>query len=245
MTALVAGATGYTGREVVRQLRERGVETTAHVRPGSSAAARLGEVFAGWGAEIAQVAWEPAALEALLSRTRPDVVFALIGTSRSRAKGEGLSEGDIYDAVDYGLTAMLIEATAASGLRPRFVYLSVVGVSSSTRNRYVAARARAEAKLAASGLPYTIARPSFITGPDRDESRPLERTAAGITDGLMWVVGTFGGRRTRDRYRSIDSAGLAAALVAAAFDPACETATLEGEDLQRLARANRPQRRRQ
>ena len=33
--AFVAGATGYTGREVVRVLLERGVRTVAHVRPDS------------------------------------------------------------------------------------------------------------------------------------------------------------------------------------------------------------------
>ena len=37
--AFVAGATGYTGREVVRLLAERGVRTLAHVRPDSSSSA--------------------------------------------------------------------------------------------------------------------------------------------------------------------------------------------------------------
>jgi uncharacterized protein YbjT (DUF2867 family) len=237
MRAQVAGATGYTGREVVRQLCERGIETFAHVRPGSSAASKWGDAFAGWGAKVEAVEWEPAAIAELVARTRPDLVFGLIGTTRKRARGEGLGEGDIYDKIDYGLTAMLIDTVVASALRPRFVYLSAVGVNPTSRNKYIAARARAEAKLAASGLPHTIARPSFITGPDRDEGRPAERAAAAVGDGLLSLVGALGGKRTRDRYRSIDNVGLAAALVAAALDPASDGATLEGDELQRLARA--------
>ena len=43
--AFVAGATGYTGREVVRLLAERGIETYAHIRPDSKSRARFEQQF--------------------------------------------------------------------------------------------------------------------------------------------------------------------------------------------------------
>ncbi|HEY0838778.1 MAG TPA: 3-beta hydroxysteroid dehydrogenase, partial [Vulgatibacter sp.] len=52
--AFVAGATGYTGRGVVRQLGQRGVRTIAHVRPGSRAS-RWVQAFRGWGAVVEEV----------------------------------------------------------------------------------------------------------------------------------------------------------------------------------------------
>ncbi|HEX5831522.1 MAG TPA: hypothetical protein VFY16_11110, partial [Gemmatimonadaceae bacterium] len=70
-----------------------------------------------------------------------------------------------------------------------------------------------------SGLPYLIARPAFISGPDRSEFRPLERLAAIASDRALGVLAAFGARRLRDRFRSISGRELADALVTLAFDP--------------------------
>jgi uncharacterized protein YbjT (DUF2867 family) len=119
----------------------------------------------------------------------------------------------------------------ASGHRPRFVYLSSVGVTPRTRNPYLRARAKLEADLRGSGLPFTIARPAMITGPDREEDRAGERFGAVAGDALLAVVGAFGGRRLRDRYRSTDAKTLAAGLVDVALHPAFEGAIARGDDL--------------
>ncbi|WP_050725191.1 SDR family oxidoreductase [Vulgatibacter incomptus] len=233
-TAFVAGATGYTGREVVRQLRQQGVRTIAHVRPGSRASG-WADAFRRWGAEVAEVAWEPEALRGAIEVARPDAVFSLIGTTRARAKREALQEADIYDAVDYRLHAMLVDAVSATCPGARLVYLSSMGADASSRNPYLAARGRAERKLVESGLPWTIARPSFISGPDRDRPRRMERVSAVVADRLLGVAGIFGAAGLRERYRSIDNVALASALIAAALNPAFAGETLPGEALQRLA----------
>lgn len=234
--AFVAGATGYTGREVVHQMCARGAAVAAHVRPGSPSAARWGEQFRAWGAEVVEAAWEPEALRAALAARRPALVFSCVGVTRASARRDAVG-GDIYQEVDVRLNQMLIDAVVAAGLAARFVYLSSVGASAGARSKYLAARAQAEAAVVASGLPYTIARPSFIAGAGRDDGRPLERAAAAAGDGLLAVAGLVGARRLRDRYRSIDNVGLARALVAAALDPACAGQVLSGERLQALARA--------
>ncbi|MBX7082073.1 MAG: NAD(P)H-binding protein [Nannocystaceae bacterium] len=218
--AFVAGATGYTGRATVTALRERGIETIAHVRPDSPRLAELRADFEAQGASVDTTAWEPEALAASLRRAQPTLVFALLGTTRKRARAEGMAATQAYARVDYGLTRWLIDAAAACGSRPRFVYLSAIGVEPDAANPYFAARARAEAALRDSGLPWTIVRPALISGGDRAERRSGERAAAVVGDAVLGVVGLLGGARVRDRYRSMDAAALARGLVRVALDPA-------------------------
>lgn len=231
--ALVFGATGFTGREVVRQLRERGDEVVAHVRPGSRAADRWGAAFEGWGARVVRVPWEPDALGRLLRDEAPDTVYLLLGTTKRRAREEGLG-GDIYDRIDRALTELAVEAAKRAGLAPLLVYLSSVGADPRSKNAYVAARGKVEQTLAGSGLPWVVARPSFIHGPGRDRSRLGEAVGAAVGNGVLRVAGWLGAARLRDRYRSIDNVGLARALIRAASDDAQRGRVLHGEDLQRL-----------
>jgi uncharacterized protein YbjT (DUF2867 family) len=232
--AFVAGATGYTGRAVVRELRRRDVPTIAHVRPDSSRLAEWRETFESLGAVVDVTPWDGGALAAMVRERRPTHVFALLGTTRARGR-QAIRHNAVetYETVDYGLTAMLIRAAAGSGAVERFVYLSAVGVRERVASRYLQARWQAESLLRVSGIPFTIARPSFITGTDRDEPRPLERVSATILDGVLAVAGVLGARRLRDRFRSTTGTALAHALVAAAFDPAAANRVLESEELRR------------
>jgi len=235
--AFVAGATGYTGREVVRALRERDIETVAHVRPDSSRLSDWRERFESLGAQVDVTPWEPSAMAETLSRLRPTMVFSLLGTTRARGRSAARAGGaaETYETVDYGLSVLLLEAAKTVEPPPRFVYLSAVGVSDATRNAYMRARARVEAALRESGVPHTIVRPSFITGGDR-EGRAGEKAAAMVTDALVTMVGAVGARRLRDRYRSMTGAELADALVRAALDPDCANRVLEGDDMRPLQR---------
>jgi uncharacterized protein YbjT (DUF2867 family) len=200
VTAFVAGATGYTGRALVRELRARGVRTIAHVRPDSP---RLGEWqrrFAEHGATVDTTAWDEDALAGSLHRHGADLVFALLGTTRRRSRDSGA--GDSYETVDYGLTSLLLRATQRGAPDARFVYLSAIGVGPRARGGYLRARWRVEQELRASGIDHVVVRPAFITGPDRDEARPAERAAAILVDALLSVAAALGARRLRERYRS-------------------------------------------
>jgi nucleoside-diphosphate-sugar epimerase len=234
--AFVAGATGYVGREVVRQLGARaragaGPRPTAHVRPDSPRLAEWRAAFARLGASADATPWDEGAMAAALARLRPGAVFALLGTTRRR----GAATGDTYASVDYGLTALLVRAARRAadrtGAPPRLVYLSSLGAGGGSRNAYLAARDRVERELAASGLPWVAARPSFITGPGRDEPRPAERAGALAADALLAPLRLLGARRLADRYRSTTAAELAAALVRLAADPAAAGRVVEGDGL--------------
>ncbi len=240
ITAFVAGATGYTGREVVRQLAATDCRTIAHVRPDSSRLGEWTERFSSWGAEPDQTAWTAQAMAETLAALQPDVVFALLGTTKARARRVARDGGDpetqSYERVDVGLTVMLLDAAVAAGNQPRFVYLSSLGVHASAPGPYLQARWKTEERVRASDLPWTIARPSFISGPGRDKARPGERVGAVLTDGMLAIAGMLGARKTRDRLGSMNNAELAAGLVRHALDPNGQGRIVDSADLRREER---------
>ncbi len=187
-TAFVVGATGYTGREVVRVLAERGMVVVAHVRPDSSRAAEWRERFSRLPAAVDQTGWDEPSMAGTLARLRPAVVFALLGTTRQRGQRARRETGAVetYETIDYGLTALLLRATIASSPKSGFVYLSAVGVGPDTRNPYLQARWKLETELRSSGVPYTIARPSFIT--DRIRMKPDSANGWRPVSQMRWLA---------------------------------------------------------
>lgn len=236
-TAFVAGATGYTGREVVRQLCAGGVRTIAHVRPDSKSPGRWREQFTAMGAIVDMTAWDLPSMRDTMRGHKPDVAFGLLGTTRARAKAAietGAADAS-YEAVDYGMTHMVIEALRLEVRTAKMVYLSSVGAKTHTGNAYLRVRGCIEAELMTSGLTYVIARPLFISGPDREETRSMERIGAVATDTILNVIGSIGGRGVRDRFRSITAERLACALIDAASDPAASNTVQSAGELQRRA----------
>lgn len=228
--AFVAGATGFVGRAVVERLRGH-ARVIAHVRPESKRLAEWRERLAAQGGEVDATPWQPEALTEALRRHRPTHLFGLLGTTRKQARAEGIA-GDPYEAIDYGLTKMLIDAAVDAGGAPRFTLLSSVGVGPRSGG-YLRAHWKAEEVLRASGLPWIVARPSFITpgsgGAQRDDRRPGEKAAAVVADGALAIAGLIS-RRTRDRYSSTTPERLADALVRLALDGPPDR-VVEGADL--------------
>ena len=227
MRAFVAGATGYTGRAVVAQLCADGHEVVAHIRPDSPRRTHWQELFANLpGSERLTVdltAWTSGDMNATLARVQPDLVFALLGTTASRKKVAAAQGRDpnaeSYERVDYGLTALLIEASVACGSAPRFVYLSSLGVRKGGPGAYLLARWKTEEALRATTLAWTIARPSFITGDNRDEDRFGERFGAGMADAGLRGLAALGMGGLLARYGSMRNDELASGLIRHALDP--------------------------
>jgi uncharacterized protein YbjT (DUF2867 family) len=191
----VAGATGAVGREVMRQAK---VPAVAHVRP-----AKRG-TFPG---EAAFELEDRAALERALAGCT--TVLQLIGTVRSR-----FAAGDTYESSDVGTTRLLAAAASAAGV-DHLVLLSSVGAGKPV-GAYLQAKARAEAIVRESGVPYTIFRPSMFVGEGR---RPPP----------LW--GAITGALGLDRYRPIEVSELAAKLLRCAGARAPLGAALEGRPL--------------
>jgi nucleoside-diphosphate-sugar epimerase len=232
-TAFVAGATGFTGREVVRLLVGRGIRTVAHLRPDTADISGWRTRLSSMGAEVDETPWEGAAMSATLTRLNPDAVFSLLGTTRARAKAEKARTGsDVnYDRVDYGLTVLLFHAAEKAASGPVFLMLSAAGTGPNPSSAYFRAKWKAEEEVRAGVLRWIIARPSFITGEGRDEKRPLETAGLKLADGALALAGVLGAKALRARYRSTTNGELAAALVKLAADPAAANRIFESEEL--------------
>ncbi len=234
MKALVFGATGYTGQGVVRCLREREIETLAHIRPGSSSLQGKRQIFEALGAKVVTTSWIEKSIATLLRREAPDLVSGLLGTTRKRSKEDGRTSAEGYEAVDYGLTKMVLEGIEKSGINTRFIYLSSLGADSSSPSPYLVARGKIEDHLKAGDIPYTIAQPCFITGPDREEDRKMERISSRVADGSLKVLRLFGATELADRYASMNADTLAKALIQAGLSSDCEGKTLDALSLRPL-----------
>jgi uncharacterized protein YbjT (DUF2867 family) len=211
---LIAGATGYVGRNVVAEARRRGHEVIAHIRPDSAAGDRLEAQFAALGVRVVRTAWAPDKWNELLALEKPDRLFLLLGTTAARAKAAATSGGPdaSQGAVDLGLTVMAMTAARFATPSAGLVYLSSIGASAAG-NEYLQVRATVEASLASGSLPWTVVRPSFITGDDRGELRVGERIGAMVVDAICVTLRLVGARRRAARLASITGPALARILV--------------------------------
>ncbi len=144
----VAGASGAVGRTFVRLGAASAAPVRAHFRKVPAGGAPEGSVVCALD--------DRASLAAALAGAT--TVVQLIGTMRKR-----FAAGDTYETSDIGTTASLVEAARASGTVDHLVLLSSVGAGRPI-GAYLRAKSRAEALVTASGIPWTIFRPSAFDG---------------------------------------------------------------------------------
>ena len=163
----VTGASGY----VARHLRERLYRAGARAVCVSRRRRLRGRLFPGERLAKAP-GYSAGDLEAALKGC--SAVVHLAGSGRVGPSGAPYSESNA--AVASRVAAACRAAGSGSGMR-RIVYLSGLGVSARPTTSYFASKLSAERALAASGVPCTILRPSFIVGRGDPLSRSLARQA--------------------------------------------------------------------
>jgi NADH dehydrogenase len=155
---VVAGGTGFIGREVVRRLLAGGHDVTVTTRDPSTdpwdGRVRLAQAFAGDASTLAR------------AFTRADVVVHAIQFPNHPV--EDPSKGRTYLEVDGKGTEVAVRAAQRVGVR-RFVYVSGVGAGQGRPQPWFRAKDKAEAAIRESGLEHALLRPSWIYGP-RDHS---------------------------------------------------------------------------
>ena len=156
MRIVVAGGTGFIGREVVKQLLEGGgddiVVTTRDPAQGRT-----------WGGPVEQVqAFAGDMLTLGKAFTRADVVVNCIQFPNHPV--EDPSKGRTYMETDGRGTTIAAEAAKRVGVR-RFVYLSGAGTGAGRQEPWFQAKEMAEKAIRDSGLEHGILRPSWIYGP--------------------------------------------------------------------------------
>ncbi len=201
-TAIVIGATGVTGSHITRKLLESGTHSKVVVfcrRP-------LGYKHPKLVSHVVDFEAMPDWAELV----RGDDLFAAMGTTLSQA---GSKEAQYR--VDYSYQAGVIEAAASNGVTRLFL---VSSPNASTNSPFFYSRMKAELDAFAARMPFTTRvyfRPAIIRG-DRPDRRPAEKIGGIISQQLAtWVPGMR-------KYRPIEAAALAQAIVNCALDELAE-----------------------
>ena len=152
MLVLVTGATGFLGRRVVRHLQERhhSVRCLVHT-PGAERvfANRSVDVYYG-GVDDTEQLDE--------AHHGVDVVIHLVAVIRQRRKVT-------FDSVNRQGVANVADAAKRNGVK-HFIHVSANGATKDPSYKYLHSKFQGEQEVIASGLPYTIFRPSLLYGPD-------------------------------------------------------------------------------
>lgn len=151
----VTGGTGFVGKSVIEELIGRGYKTNALVRHGTLNQVNLihGDLF------------NDAALDAGVAGC--DAVIHLVGIIMERPP-----QGVTFERIHVEGTRRVVDAAKRRGVS-RFIHMSALGTRPSAPSVYHQTKYRAEEYVRASGLSWTIIRPSMIHGP-RGEFAKME-----------------------------------------------------------------------
>lgn len=150
MRVAVTGASGFVGQHLVRHLASQGHEVRGLSRGGDG----LARVRAAGGEAVRGDVTEPASLKPLVEGC--DAVVHLVAIIRERG-------AQTFDAVIRGGAANALDAARNAGVR-RFVHQSALGAADEPRYPYLRAKWQAEEAVRASGLAWTVLRPSILFG---------------------------------------------------------------------------------
>lgn len=149
----VIGGAGFVGRHLANALVESLREVIVVTRVSEHAKS------VGTLPSVQVVEADARDIDALTAAIRgADAVVNLVGVlyESSRAR---------FDDEHIGVTVAAIEACRRNGIR-RFIQMSALNADTNSESKYLRSKGEAEAKVAASGLDWTIFRPSLIVGPE-------------------------------------------------------------------------------
>jgi uncharacterized protein YbjT (DUF2867 family) len=148
---LVIGGTGFVGSHLVRRMRGNGLPVRVVARNPDKAHALADQGVDVVPGEIS----DKASLEKAAAGA--ERVIHLVGIIQE-------APGVTFENVHVEGTRNLVEAARKAGVR-QFFYQSAVGARPGAKSEYHKTKWQAEELVRASGIPYTILRPSLIYGP--------------------------------------------------------------------------------
>ncbi|MCC6411831.1 MAG: oxidoreductase [Saprospiraceae bacterium] len=206
-TALVLGATGLVGRQLIQQLLDHpGYDRVVALvrRPMDLAHPKLHTEIVDFDKPDAE-------------KIRGDDMFCALGTT---LKAAGSKEAQFR--IDCEYPAAFAKMGKENGVR-KFMLVSSVGSDAHSSNFYLRTKGDLEQRLQGLGFEsLIIARPSFLLG-NRQESRPGERAGIVLAQWLKPLI--------PKRYRGVQVSDVAKALIAAANDGGRGMRVMENETL--------------
>jgi NADH dehydrogenase len=206
-TILVTGASGFVGSWILPALLDAGHRIVALVRTGSAGDLVLERLPAAWRDRVEfrrGDVTKPETLLAALAGT--DAVLHLAAIPRDRRGGAELR------LVNTEGTRAVVEAMKTAGVR-RLVHMGAMGVEDDPTLHYASSKAKAEAIVAASGLEWTILKPSLQFG-QGDGFFNIIADLVRLSPGLLPVPGNGG-----SRFQPIHAGDVARVVVASFADP--------------------------
>ncbi|MHA7962579.1 oxidoreductase [Paenibacillus sp. CAU 1782] len=199
LTAVVAGATGLVGKDLVHLLLNH------HAYSRVIVLVRRGLGIAHPKLEERHISFDRLAEELDGDLLYGADVFCALGTTIKQAGSK-----EAFRRVDYTYPLELGRAAQRFGAS-RFIIVTAMGASAASKIFYNRVKGEAERDLTALGLPrLVILRPSLLLG-NRTESRPGERAAILLSRPLgALMIGPLA------RYKAIESSDVALAMVKAA-----------------------------
>lgn len=186
-TILLAGATGYLGNYIAKELISRNMDTKIIVRkPGKiiDMASKLTGIIQ---AEVTR----PETIRGHFHGV--DTVISTVGITRQK-------DGLTYIDVDYGANMNLLDEAKRAGVK-KFIYVSVINGQLHRNLKLVEAKEAFVDQLKASGLDYTIIRPNGFFSDMRDFLKMAEK-------GSVYIFG-----KGKKKFNPIHGADLAQVCV--------------------------------
>lgn len=149
---LVTGASGFVGRNVIREAQKERRPVRALVRSAQKAKLLIqagAEVFYGDITDKASLGKAVAGVEAVIN---------LVGIIKEK-------RGQTFEKVHVEGTKNLVEAAKKAGVK-KFIHNSFIGAGPNPKSRYFTSKGESEEIVKKSGIPWTIFRCSYIYGPD-------------------------------------------------------------------------------
>lgn len=212
----VFGASGFVGRNIVRELAARGVRVTAVCRDAERAKFLKPMGSVGQVTPVRADVTDPAAVARAVAGA--DAVVNLVGILYQSGR-------NTFDAVQASAPGTIAKAAAAAGARS-LVHVSAIGADASSRSAYARSKAAGEVAVRAGFPGAVILRPSIVFGPDDSFFNRFAAMAM-----IMPMLPLIGGGATRFQPIYVDDVADAVMAGLDRRDAAGETYELGGPSI--------------
>ncbi len=214
-TALIFGASGHTGRQLLDLL-------LAHHQIDKVVSFGRKAFLIGHP-KLVQINTDFETLDQHMAKIKGDILFCCLGTTIKKAGSK-----EAFRKVDFEYPEALVRISEINGIQS-FVVISSIGANAGSGNFYLRTKGEMEKALVSSAIPNKIiVRPSLIMG-KRNEKRLGEGMAIAVMKAIGWLfVGPL------KKYRGISPEAIAKAMLYLGLN-ATGNQTIESYDLKGFA----------